>query len=234
MNLSRYSDNSEEDRLFYALTPHYEALQQTVALALQEHFSNGEAQVLELGCGTGITAQHILVTNQKLFLRAIDNEKEMIEQAHERLAKYEEEGRLKIELADMYEYLKTQSDDSFDAVVSALALHNCDAGYRKKTYAEIMRVLRKKGIFVNADKYASDDENEHKQSLNWQLAQFDYFEKNGRPDLKQKWTEHYIQDEALDLLLRENNYVRDLTAIGFNNIQKIFRERMEAVYIAEK
>lgn len=234
MNLSRYSKNSEEDRLFYALTPHYEALQQTVASTLLEYFPSGEAQVLELGCGTGITTQHILVANPKLFLWAIDNEKEMIEQAHERLAKYEKEGRLKIELADMYECLKTQPNESFDAIVSALALHNCDAKYRKKTYKEIMRVLKQGGIFVNADKYASDDEAEHKQSLNWQLAQFDYFKKNGRPDLKRKWAEHYLQDEAPNLLLRENDYVRDLTAVGFNNIQKIFREQMEAIYIVKK
>jgi tRNA (cmo5U34)-methyltransferase len=233
---NRYSESAEEDRLFYLITPHLDKFQNVVAFALRKYFAESldKKNVLELGCGSGITSQIILINNPNIILSAIDNDEEVLKQAHEKLAKYEKEGRLKFQYSDMYDYLKTQSDDSSDAIVSALALHNCDVKYRKKVYKEIFRILKNGGIFVNADKFVSDDETEHKQALDWQLSQFDNFEKYGRLDLKQKWTEHYYQDEASSILLREGDFVKDLAVIGFSNIQKIFREKMEAIYIANK
>jgi tRNA (cmo5U34)-methyltransferase len=146
MNLSRYSDNSEEDRLFYTLTPHLEELQQKVASTLQEYFPDANVRVLELGCGTGITAQHILTANPNLTLSAVDNESVSLEEAKVRLAQSIASGRLVLQNVDMYEYLQTQPDQSFDAVVSALALHNCDEAYRQKIYKEVFRVLEKRKV----------------------------------------------------------------------------------------
>ena len=234
---NRYSESAEEDRLFYLITPHLDKFQNAVAFALQKHFANSlteKVNVLELGCGSGITSQNILINNPTAILRAVDNDEEVLKQAHEKLAKYEKEGRLELQYSDMHDYLKIQPDNSFDAIVSVLALHNCNIKYRKRVYEKIFRVLKKGGLFINADKYVSDNEIEHKQALDWQLSQFDNFEKYGRLDLKQKWIEHYYQDEAPSLILRESDFVKDLNVIGFSNIQKIFREKMEAIYIANK
>ena len=234
---NRYSESEEEDRLFYMLTPHFDKLQKTIAFVLKKHFTQSSTKkinVLELGCGSGITSQNILAENPNTILLAIDNDKEVLKQAHIKLAKYEKEGRLKFQYSDILDYLKTQPSNSLDAIVSALTLHNCDVEYRKRTYKEILRALKIHGIFVNADKYASDNEIEHKQALDWQLSQFDNFEKYGRLDLKQKWTEHYYQDETPDLLLREADFVKDLNASGFSDVKKIFREKLEAIYIVEK
>lgn len=234
-NSTRYSDSFEEDRLFYMVTPHYNELQEKVALSLREHLkstSSTDLKVLELGCGTGITTQKILEINPGVSLCAIDNDEEVLTLAQDRLAEYEKNGRLKIESSDIYEYLKSKQNKLFDVIVSALTLHNCDIEYREKVYAEIVRVLKSGGVFINADKYVSDNEDEHSRALEWQLAQFDYFEKVGRPDLKKKWTEHYLQDEDPRLALKEQDYVNDLKTVGFNNIQRIYRKQMEAVYTA--
>lgn len=47
--------------------------------------------------------------------------------------------------------------------------------------------------------------------------------------------ERYNLDISVrELLLKEGVYVNDLYEVGFRNVKKIFREKMEAVYVAEK
>lgn len=233
---ARYSVNVEEDRIFRMAAPHYDEAQETIVTAIQNHFGNSSAtslNMLEIGCGTGLTSELILRADRRISLSALDNVESIVEQARHRFAD-KQESKVRFLHADAFEYLQKQEESCLDAVLSALALHNCPGEYRKKVYAEIFRVLKPGGLFINVDKYASDDKVEHQAALDWQLKQFDVFDTEGRSDLKKRWTEHYYADENPEVILYESEYVRDLQALGFRNVRRVYRYQMEASYIAEK
>jgi tRNA (cmo5U34)-methyltransferase len=232
----RYSKDIEEDTLFWQVVPHYSDAQNTITQVIQKEFggrTQTDVQILEIGCGTGLTTEKILTADPRIVLTAIDNVDYIAEEARKRFA---EQGatNLTILCADALEYLKQCAEGSFDAVVSALVLHNCTEEYRNQVFREVFRVLKKDGLFINADKYAQDDEVEHAQALKWQLEEFKKFDALGRPDLKDKWTQHYLDDEKPGILLHEKEYVDRLRALGFSGLEKVFRFQMEAVYVAKK
>ncbi len=232
----RYSADVEEDRIFRLAAPHYDEAQETIATEIQIHFANSEANslaVLEVGCGTGLTSEIILRADDRVLLTALDNVESIVEQVKYRF-KGREKNRATFVHADAFDYLQKQPENSFDVVTSALVLHNCLSEYRRKVYSEIFRVLKSGGLFINVDKYASDNDIEHQAALEWQLKQFDVFDTEGRPDLKKKWTEHYYEDEKPEVILRESEYVKDLQVCGFRNIRRVYRYQMEASYVAEK
>lgn len=233
---ARYSADVEEDRIFRLAAPHYDEAQQTIAAAIQSHFGGSDANflsMLEIGCGTGLTSEIILDADKRISLLALDNVESIVEQAKYRF-KDKKESRVKFVHADALECLQEQPADSLDAILSALVLHNCPSEYRKKVYAEIFRVLKTDGLFINVDKYASDNESEHQAALEWQIKQFDIFDTEGRPDLKERWTTHYYEDEKPEVILYESEYVKDLEALGFRDIKRVYRYQLEASYVAKK
>jgi len=230
-------DTEEEYRLFRMVAPHYDEIENLVARVIREAFRKDSASALtmiELGCGTGITTEIILNADSRIILTAVDNEPLMIDQANHRLRAFVTAGRLTFATADALDYLRAQSDGMSDAILSVLMLHNCPAPYRRNVYEEVRSVLKKDGLFVNVDKYKSDNQAEHEAALNWQIKQFNLFDEAGRPELKAKWTRHYMEDEQPDLLLPEAEYVHDLEMLNFRDIEKIYRCQLEAAYIARK
>ena len=99
---------------------------------------------------------------------------------------------------------------------------------------EIYRVLKSGGLFINADKYAYDGEKEHTKHSQWQLQQFEIFDKINRPDLKNAWTKHYLDDEKPEIRMQEGEFREILNSLGFIEIEKIYRKHMEAVIVARR
>lgn len=231
----RYSKNIEEDKLFWQIVPHYNDAQNTITDAIKEEFKNNEdtPNILEIGCGTGITTQKILSAYPKINLTGIDNVDYIAEEAKKRLLE-KREGRATILYADALEYLESQPDGSYDAIVSAMVIHNCPEDYREKVFKEIFRTLKNNGIFLNVDKIAQDDKEEHRKALNWQINEFKKFDDLGHSELKEKWTKHYLDDEKPGIILYEKDYLDTLKSIGFSEIKKLYRYQMEASYLAKK
>ncbi len=155
----RYSKDLEEDRLFWEVVPHYKEAEDTITTSLHEWFSalpNDTIDVLEIGCGTGLTTERILKADPRIVLTSVDSVDYVVEQARIRLAD-QGKGRLTIQQADALDYLTYVSAESLDAVASALVLHNCPSEYRNQVFTQIHRVLRRSGIFVNVEKIAQDD-----------------------------------------------------------------------------
>ena len=232
----RYSNDIEEDRLFRLTAPHYDEVQETIATEIRATFANHPSEVLsmlEIGCGTGLTTEIILQADPRIHLKAIDNEAGIVEAAQLRFEDKETD-RLSIICADALEYLKQQKNESFDAILSAMVLHNLPAKYRREVYVEIWRTLKKEGLFMNVDKYAQEHEEEHQKALAWQLEQFTIFDEVGRPDQHEKWRKHYLEDEKPEVILREDDFIHDLKSLGFSDLTRVYRCQMEASYIARK
>ena len=239
MEEKRFSGKiGEEYELFRLACPHFQELEDTLGRIIREQFQDKsfeEIKVLEIGCGSGYTTLIILNSNNRTRIVAVDNESVMIEQAKEILNEFVENNRVELIEGDALEFLKKQDSDSFEVFASGFTLHNFTKNYRGKVIKEIYRVLKPEGIFVNADKYAIDDESKHKQSLNWQLQQFKReYSKINRPDLIKEWISHYLEDNKPEVIMKESESIKSMSKIGFRDIKIVFRKQMEAVLFAEK
>ena len=104
-------------------------------------FSNGK-RVLDLCCGTGWTSNEL--AKIAVSVKAVDYSKESIETAKNKYPKgnliFEEMNALKL----------NYSNESFDTVVSMEAIEHFSDIDGKKYLSEVVRVLKKDGIFVGS------------------------------------------------------------------------------------
>lgn len=226
---------SEEYRLVEKAYPHFEILQNAVGSAIAGFETIEEpVRVIELGCGDGITAEVILRSQPGIHLVALDNEAKMVERARENLASWISQGAVEVIEADALAYLQQASEDSFHIAAGALTLHNLQNTYRSVVLGELFRALKPGGLFVNADKYAPEGQ-ERFDALVTQLGRFfDAFLPAGKYELLQDWVLHNVADQAPDRVMTEKDARREMSALGFVNIEVSERHNMEAVLTARK
>jgi tRNA (cmo5U34)-methyltransferase len=120
--------------------PGYGRLQQEVAAAADV---GGVATVLDLGTGTGVTAQHVLAAHPDARLVGVDESADMLAAARAVLPAVAQlrEGRLEDPLPP----------GPFNLVVSALAVHHLDGEGKADLFRRIAEVLAPTGRFVLGD-----------------------------------------------------------------------------------
>jgi ubiquinone/menaquinone biosynthesis C-methylase UbiE len=180
------------------------------------NWQQGQAlHVFEIGCGTGITTLSLLAARENISIHAVDNEPTMLVQAQINLAPWLQQGRLRLTEADALSALQVLPEASVDVVASGYAIHNFLQGYRQQVLAEIFRVLKPGGLFVNGDRYALDDTLAHtgltqKEVRHW----FKTFAELGRYDLLEHWVVHLFSDESADHIMRLGLSITDLERLG--------------------
>lgn len=218
--------------------PHRQEMQELIGATIQKEFKNksiNQIKVLEIGFGTGFTTQILAKSDKRVNVFAIDNEIKMLKQAESNLAPLIQEDKIKLIHNDALAFLVEQDSNSYDVFASSETLHNFEHEYRQKILKEIYRILKPNGFFINADKYALDDENKHKESLNWQLREFqNKLAPLGREDLIKEWTKHYLDDDKPERIMKESKSIELMKALGFKDVGIIFRKQMEAILIARK
>ena len=136
---------------------------------------------------------------------------------------------------DALEFLKDHEPNSFDVFASGFTLHNFPKEFRDAVLKEIYKVLKPNWIFINADKYALDNEFEHNNSLKRQLNEFkNTYNEINRPDLIDERTSHYLEDNKPEVIMKETESVEEMKTIGYQDIVITFRKQMEAIIIAKK
>jgi SAM-dependent methyltransferase len=96
--------------------------------------------VLELGCGTGNDADRI--ARAGFDVTAVDLSAEAIEQARRKFS-----ASVRFIVADVSSPLPF-ADESFDAVMSNVALHAFDDAVTRSVFIKIARVVRPEGLFL--------------------------------------------------------------------------------------
>ena len=229
---------SEEYRLIKLALPHFEEMQERVAGAVLEHQkSTGRSDMagMDIGCGDGVTAHAILASISGVHLICLDNERKMIDQARSNLNQAIIKGSCDLIHADALEYLQGMNSQSVDFVASVLTLHNMERNYRDELHSQIFRILAEGGLFVNADKYAPQDDNKRFEALGTALARFfDAYAPLGKLDLLKEWVLHNVADQAPNRCMKEGDTIAALEKIGFSRIQILYRSNMEAVLVASK
>jgi L-threonylcarbamoyladenylate synthase len=120
--------------------PDYDRLQHELADAA----GSGARRILELGTGTGVTAELLLERHPDARLVGLDVSPQMLEAARSRLPADRAAlrvGRLEDELPE----------GRFDLVASALCVHHLDGDQKASLFRRIRAVLDPRGRFVLAD-----------------------------------------------------------------------------------
>ena len=194
-----------------------------------------QLNLLEIGCGTGITTAHLLAYRDHIKITGIDNAPAMLSQARQNLSEALEKGQLHLFEIDALSHLQGIPADSVDIVASAYALHNFLNGYRWQVLAEILRVLKPGGLFINGDRYAVDDTSEHLRNTQEEVkGYFRVFLEMNRPDLLEQWIVHLFSDESEDHIMRLQHAMDAMAGIGFRNTAVHFREGVNALVSAVK
>jgi tRNA (cmo5U34)-methyltransferase len=212
---------SEDYLLIRKALPQFDELQRLVAEAVARYCPRDPAapvRVLDLGCGDGITSGNILARCPNVQLTALDSERSMVAQASHNLADAIRAGRCRVVLGDALTYLRDQRDSPFDVVASALALHNLHRDYRRALHGAIYHALRPGGRFISVDNYVTDDGQRFERLYGILQRFFDAFAPLGKWDLLRAAVLHEVADDAPDRVMRADDTVAELTALGFADV----------------
>jgi len=212
--------------------PHNNEFQLSVGKAIQEFFGGSNLSSLlglEIGCGTGMTTDVILRSHPGIKLFSIDKELSMVLKSRKR---FEDMTNVYFSCGDALFYLQMNLSRMFDFVATAYVLHNLDRSYSVPICREIYRVLKPGRPFVNADKFSQDDDLEHRACYDWQIAQIEKFDGSRKSSSKSNLIKHYEEDDKIRI--RESEYMQTLKDIGFRDVRRTYREKMEATIVAIK
>jgi tRNA (cmo5U34)-methyltransferase len=228
----------EEYRMLELICPNAALLAGRVAdrvAAWWNEAASGRLEGLEIGCGTGVSTLPLLARRVDLHLVAIDSSAKMLDQARANLSEWVERGRVEFVEADALESLTARADASLDVVASNYAIHNFLDDYRRLALAEVFRVLKPGGLFVNGDRYALDDKAAHLALTQAEVRRwFKAFEKIGRYDLLEDWVAHLFSDESPEHIMYLTPALEHLEALGFSPVQVEYRDGVDTLLTAVK
>jgi ubiquinone/menaquinone biosynthesis C-methylase UbiE len=227
--------NAEEYKLLDEVYKNYISFEKEITPIVEGYNPTTEINVLEIGCGTGITTDILLKSRENIKLKTIDIDDETIENMKEL---YPNNAKIEPLCFDVREFVREQEDKSFDLIVSAFTIHNLTDEDRKPLYKEIYRILKDGGLFINADKFVSDDEEKQIAGLKYRIGTYiEVLLKKEKYDLLKEWAVHYIDDHQPDKLLKPTETQKYFQKIGFKNIkytQYGKEEEMLGLLTAEK
>ena len=197
--------------------------------------TSGKVKMLEIGCGTGITTKRLLHYCSDADLICIDNAPDMLKQAAINLKAELSANKLTLLEIDALSYLQATASASLDRVVSAYTIHNFLDDYRLQVLAEIYRVLKPGGLFVNGDRYAEDNCREHLKLVQAEVREYcRVFAEIQRPDMLAEWIVHLFSDESPDHIMRLKPAIQSMEDLGFKSITQHFRQGVNALVSAVK
>ncbi|HEX7724799.1 MAG TPA: class I SAM-dependent methyltransferase [Candidatus Paceibacterota bacterium] len=236
--LSRFDGLVNGYSLFTGAIVSYPRLQEQVRLEVERGTARWPWQrtlkCLEIGPGPGATTKSILEADKGIHIVAVEPDADMVAKLQDNLTEWQCADRVEIVPTDILAYFATVPDNTFHFVATAFALHNIESGKRDAIIREIYRVLVPGGKFVNGDKYARDNAEEHALAYQRQMTDFVVFEAEHHTGDLKKWEEHYERDEQSDLLFKETPAKEFMREIGFTKVLTVYRENLEAVIVGQK
>jgi len=228
----------EEYELLKLALPYYDELESAIGRVVRSHcetrhpagFINPLIHVVEGGCGTGLTTKEILQASPYIVVTAIDSEQVMLDQATKALQDCR--GLVEYKLGDLLEVLGDMKSGSADVFASGYLIHNLTPAYRRELFAEIARILKTGGLFVNGDKCVRDDLTDQEADYEATIRAYDVYDSIGRSDYKAEWIQHYIEDEEVRFTEAEQRKL--LASNGFVDIDLAQRFMMDSVMTAIK
>lgn len=207
------------DQIIQQLIPHYNEMLRALTTALP--FDRGTPlQVLDLGCGTGTVARHILEAFPQAHVTCLDFSEKMIGMAQSKLA---DVIRVNYLVQDFRDY---QPGIPYHAIVSSLALHHLVTDEEKKAfYQKIYQSLLPGGCFYNADVVlgASD----HLQSAYLERWKEFMQRQISAEEVENVWLRKYREEDRPAPLLQQLTWLSNL---GYSPVDVVWKYYNFAVY----
>ena len=89
-------------------------------------------------------------------------------------------------------------------------------------------------LFINADKYASDDEVLRIKALKYRIDKYvDVLMRENEIELLNEWVSHYIDDQTTKKVMRANESLINMTDFGFREVQFVYKSDIEMLAILQ-
>jgi len=228
---------NDEYELILSTIPHHTALREKLVDQIVEYLENktGPLSILEFGSGRGETLIMLLskLKQENLLNRveitSIDYDKNVLLEQEETI-KSNFEVKIKFIPINIFEYLKTVPDKSFDICTSAWTLHNFPKTERKTILISLHKILKNGGLLAFMDKYVPDDSKLENELFMNQINEF-----NKLPLKKENLSallEHEHKDRSPEYIMKKQESLEVLSEIGFKNSAYTASISRDAVLIA--
>lgn len=206
-----------------------------VMKSLYKHFledNNKTIKILELGCGDGRVTHELLQIDANLEGTLIDGSAEMVESAKNRLKSYP---GLKFIQNTFQELVNSNLlSETFDFVVSSLAIHHLQEDEKKTLFEYVYNHLSPSGFFLNMDVIRAPTESLENWYLKlWKEWIIENEAKMEHSESFQNILDQYKNnpDNNPDTL---ENQLKLLKSTGFSNVDCYYKYGIFSVYGGQK
>lgn len=216
------------DDIVNYVIPKYQEIQ-LIILSNIDNSSNALSQnrnYLDLGCGTGITVEKIILSFPDSCVTGIDSSREMLRKAEVRLRKFPNKNwnLLERDILGRKPY-----GQGFNSVISVMSFNNINSRFLSKIYKNIFYSLANGGKFIYAD-FIKHENNFINLKLE-QLYKKSLYSAIGDKSFLENWFEHSKNGYYPVSLTR---HFQILEKTGFSNIELLWLFGNQAVFSAIK
>lgn len=225
--MKQVKDHFEEeakvfDELIKTLIPFYEDMVKSLILALPFH-DKEKIKVLDLGCGTGNISKEVKEHFPNAQITCVDMAENMIQIAKSKLAPYSD---IEFKIAD---FRDLDFKESYDGVISSLALHHLQREEQKSFYCRIKEFLKDGGVFYNADNIiGSSPHLNHVYMNKWVEFMLD---SHSQEEIETIWLPRYREEDFPSPL---RSHIQWLEEAGFQEVDVVWKCYMFGVYGGKK
>ncbi|MDO8625076.1 MAG: class I SAM-dependent methyltransferase [Candidatus Diapherotrites archaeon] len=222
LNYDHYETDAY-DRDIVRVIPGHRQMHQHIVGFLRKEVYPEPRQVLELGIGTGLTAQKVLKCFPNTRYIGIDFSNQMLAGAKMRLAPYHPQ----LILAD---YAQIELPQPNDLIVSVIGLHHQKTDEDKKQmFQKIHSALSKKGWFIFGDLATYTDE--HTAAQNDALHYHYMVTHAANRKTLTEWAHHH---KYLNCLSPVEQQTKWLLQAGFTKVRLLYRKFNTVLIVAQK
>ena len=180
------------------------------------------SKIVDLGIGTGLTAERILRFVPKAGLVAVDFSDQMIKGAEKKLASY----NVKYIFGD---YSEIDFGKDFDIVTSVIGIHHQNTEGKKKVFKKVYDSLKKGGVFIFGDLVTY----KNKEQAGYSDAKhYHHLVENAEDEKSLKeWAYHH---KFLNDLATVEDQIEWLKQVGFKKVSVKFQYLNTVLITAEK
>jgi len=222
LNYDRYETEKYDDDIRRSI-PGYEEMHKEIDDVVTEYVENNKVDnVLDLGVGTGLTAERLLKFTPDATLTAVDFSAQMMKGAEKRLTY----AKAKFLIGD---YSEIDFGKDYEVVVSVIGLHHQNDEGKKKMFQRIYDALKPGGIFIFGDLVTYKDP---KKATTNEEKHFQFLRENARDEQSLKeWEEHHREK---NLLAPIEDQIEWLKEAGFSEVEVKFEHLNTALIVAKK
>jgi tRNA (cmo5U34)-methyltransferase len=217
------NEANEYDQIIIRLIPFYSQMVGTLIAAIP-HKTNDTFKAIDLGCGTGTISKNLVEHFPNIHITCLDIADNMLKLAQHKLADHKPSNFI---LGDFNDF---EFDQSYDVIVSSLALHHLINKEDKiEFYIKICDALSQGGIFINADVVlAANDSLQELYIQKWKTFMRKHV---SNEEIENTWLPTYYREDHPAPLLEQCSW---LTDIGFTDVDILWKYYNFAVYSGRK